>query len=115
MAFQQSVQLNNGATGGYIRISVAHLDYMTRQAAFTFSLYTNRDYRLSNDREPLMDVYAMLRLNGSKFDQYFLSSNMSGANHITQAYKAAKVEMPIYGTTGQVFGSAVPIYESDQS
>lgn len=114
MAFQQLITLSNGATGNYARIVVAHLDYMVNQAVFTFSLYQTRDNRLAAPASPLVPVYTVMRLSDPQFTQYFSFANMSGMDHVSQGYLAARTQLPVYGTTGQLFGGAVNVFESGQ-
>ena len=114
MALQKFIQLPNGATGNYVRLVVAHVDYMVKEATYKFSLYTSQNHRRSNPQEPLVSVYSQFKVNGDRFDRYFGSANMSGMDHVFQGYLAAQSEMP-WGVSGQqLLAGDVSVFESGQ-
>lgn len=97
MALQKSITIENGATGDYIRIGLAPIDWMTREASVHFMLYASEAWRAAHPEAPLC-LIAKLRLEGAKFEEWLGEAALAalvdpGADPVRdQLYAAAKVE-----------------------
>lgn len=92
MALSKTLELTNGATGTYFKITLIHMRVSDREVSVHFSLYSSAAKRASNVGATLVPVVAKMRLAGDQYDRYLGPTALQDTNHIAQLYKAAKVE-----------------------
>lgn len=94
MALQKSFTLPDGREGNYIRVGPYRHDRNTREASVLFQLYRSAAYAESAPNQPIVPIFAKLRLAGDRFDAWVSNAALaaSGNTLIKQFYEAAKVE-----------------------
>lgn len=99
MALQKSFTLPHGVTADYVKIAYAPADYVGKRISVHFALYLSATQAAANPAAPLVPIFAKLRLEGAKFDQYLATAvlALSDAEDPFRAslYAAAKAESVI--------------------
>jgi hypothetical protein len=100
MALKKLIVLPSGSTASYFRITSFRIDYRAKEASFTFDAYLAD----GTEAQPQRERAAKLRLEGSKFDQWFSKKTLKESDNdiVKQAYLAAKAE-PVVSDFGASF------------